>query len=226
MRFIFFSILLLIIVSACNYNQKNNTISKKHREFKIIDSLSQRKYGVSYDSLGRKYREGEYLKNYAIGLHYFYDSLGILRYVREYVRSVDYLPDVDYNLEESHLNQVYAFDQNCRLDLSKSNFIKLKIQKDTIDLNDSLRMTIDIISHHYKNSVFDVIYSVPDDTSLVTLATYFKTPWKFSYKPIKRGNFELIGIIRELDTTKEINEQDTIYVKSRKMYFKKRYIIK
>lgn len=214
---------LVLLILSCNIKQDKESIHRQNKVCKIIDSLTQRKYCISYDSLNRKYREGEYIDDYAVGLHYFYDTLGRLTYIREYILTKDYhLESIQDTTSKNWLNQVYKFDTTGKIILSQCNFYQIKSDKDTIVIGETFKAKIFLRNIYNEKSSYELLFTVPDDTSLITTVNVDTLPYLYYYKPLHLGDYEVNGIVYEIKLLDSLSGKSRF----RRMYFKKSYYVK
>jgi hypothetical protein len=156
---------------------------------------------------GRIKSYGNYFNNLQSGLFYYYDSIGNLQTVREYL-----LQD-----STSHLNNVYCFNKQGDTILTRSNFYKLILCCDTVLVGTKFTAKIDLVAPYFKKSRMYVYFEIPGDKEHLRRLFSGNYTVTYEYFPRFPGKYLLRGYIEERH--QQVVYKDSIQMQSRFLYF-------
>jgi len=122
---------------------------------------------------------------------------------------------------ENFLNEIIVLDRNQDTILEKSNFYKIIIPKDTLQLGETFKAEIIIIAPYFKRSKMLVNFVIPGDSIHIRQIFTDSLKVEYSYVPKISGLFPFAGVIEEVEDKGYINDSSDV----RRMYFYKNYYV-
>ena len=185
-----------------------------------------------YDSKGHLIREGDYINNYPIGLHEYFENGEIYKKAKFIVTTDERLSIIKktsllgdkylqvFDTSFSYLYEDIYIANGSDTIHDKSIYTKVEISNDSIKKNDSVFISIDFHVGKYEIEGYDVFIIDPNDIS--TIYAIFDTGSKFNYhfKDSVPGNKSIQGsAVLHLRRT---SQRDTVFFQS-VAFFEKNY---
>ena len=229
--------LITIILLGCNMqndkdSSQNNIDNKinensdslfieKDKDGKITSKCNYKQgmqHGLCqfYYNNGQVKEEGNFYFGKPLGTFKYYNEKGNIEEIREYQIVKD----------NSVINQILFFDGQGGIIKNKSNYIKLSMQKDTIQLGKECSLNIILEASYFKSNMNVVIGNFDAEYNLIDSLGYVKLEGKdfevqYKFKAIKIGENVVRGIVKDY---KKIYNSDTLQAR-RNIYFTKKYFV-
>lgn len=136
-------------------------------EYRVVmkDNFKNGVESYFYKTEKLKYK-GSYTQGKRNGFFNYYNKFGKMDSIVEYILIDEenpfssYISPSDYNNKMEYVNRKIVFNKNGKINASKSAFFNIKFNKDTFNIGDSVRITIDFVLKSQNNSnTYKVILS-------------------------------------------------------------------
>jgi|GEM_PF-4224323 len=178
----------------------------------LSDNVYDGEYSIYYEN-GNLKEKGNFENGNVVEKIQFYDTTMLLKklILRYYFYS-----------GENQVNEIIALDKNQDTILEKSNFYKIIIPKDTIQLGETFKAEIILIAPYFKKSKMLINFVIPGDSIHLRQIFTDSLRFEYSYVPKTSGLLPFAGLIEEVEDKGYINDSTEV----RKMYFFKNYYVR
>lgn len=245
MKKLLIGLFLLLILISCKENSfqieskfdnGNSEIIYEQLSDTIIYGKSYNlKFKLKFNNQKDTLRSGIYINEMAIGKHYFYESNKIIC-ERNYIVPNPFFIDLDNKNEtidfsaykirpdSTYLNTAIFFDENGDSIFDKSHFYRAKFEKKLWKVGDSLKVEFEFFYPNYEVVKSDLFFTVPSDTSMITLAFDADKDYTFKRKILNENHNKIEGVVDFAAYDKTKPEGDSTKYALRIMFINEKFV--